>query len=124
MHRTSSGRTLSGIRETRGVLVVLAGVLACAAKAVADPIPAPPLLLEWGSNGAAYGQFVDPCAMTFDDAGFLYVADADLPRVQKFSADGTFVMSFEWSAPLHDTAVDMTVDPEGRVYVADAKNHR
>jgi hypothetical protein len=123
MSRTEDRGVVTGVRGTRGRLAV--GVLLLLwTGAGADPIPAPPFLFEWGSNGGGYGQFVDPCAMTFDDAGFLYVADADLPRVQRFSPDGAFDMAFEWSAPLYDTAVDVAVDPAGRVYVADAKNRR
>ena len=47
---------------------------------------------EWisliGKRGFEPGQFYRPAHLAVDAAGFLYVADTDNHRVQKFSADG------------------------------------
>jgi tripartite motif-containing protein 71 len=48
----------------------------------------------WGSFGAATGQFRSPYGVTVDDAGNVYVADANNERIQEFTATGTFIKVF------------------------------
>ena len=82
---------------------------------------------QWGSDGTGEGQFGNPQGIAIDPAGDVYVADTDNDRVQKFSADGTFVT--EWGSPGSGDgefsgvyAVD--TDTAGNVYVLDIGNQR
>ena len=71
-------------------------------------------LLQWGAEGSALGQFVDPCSIAIDSADNVYVADSGNDWIQKFASNGTYLTG--WQCP-HPTAV--TVDRHGQVYVAD-----
>ena len=51
----------------------------------------PMFLFEWGSNGTGPGQFDLPKDVAFDSSGNVYITDQYNHRVQKFSADGTFI---------------------------------
>jgi DNA-binding beta-propeller fold protein YncE len=46
-------------------------------------------LSRWGEPGTAAGQFEDPHGITVDPAGFVYVADTQNNRIQKFGPDAT-----------------------------------
>ena len=47
-------------------------------------------LAEFGSYGTGNGQFASPRDVAVDDAGNIYVADAENNRIQAFTATGTF----------------------------------
>ena len=47
-----------------------------------------------GGEGGNNGQFSEPVAVTCDEAGRVYVLDADQYRVQVFDAKGTFLFTF------------------------------
>jgi len=49
---------------------------------------------EWGSKGSAPGEFNQPIGVALDDEGNVYVSDAGNNRIQKFTADGAFIV--EW----------------------------
>lgn len=49
------------------------------------------LLNEWGSPGAAPGQFAVPHGLAIDAAGRVYVADRENSRVQVFDPTGALV---------------------------------
>ena len=74
------------------------------------------------SSRSGQGQFVRPLVITFDNQGFVYVADCGNQnyRIQKFTPEGQFVCSFgtEGSEPgrLYYPA-GITVDDQGLVYV-------
>lgn len=48
---------------------------------------------QWGSFGVGDGQFRYPRGIAVDGAGYVYVSDL-YGKIQKFSSDGTFVMTF------------------------------
>ncbi|MGL4368138.1 MAG: VWA domain-containing protein [Spirochaetota bacterium] len=83
-------------------------------------------VMEIGGSGEADGKFHGPEGLCFDKKGCLYVVDSGNSRVQKFSPDGKFILSFgkagayegDLSAPSSCAAVD------GRVYVTDSGNSR
>ena len=51
-----------------------------------------------GGPGNGPGQFNSPYGLAVDVDGILYVADARNQRIQKFNADGEFLVSFgSWS---------------------------
>ena len=54
----------------------------------------PSFVLQWGSNGAADGQFWGPHGIEVDADGNVYVVDTGNNRVQKFSGDGKFLMTW------------------------------
>ncbi len=77
---------------------------------------------RWGSQGREEGEFQEPAGIATDRQGFVYVAEAENARIQKFTRDGTFVA--EWSgAGIEDgQLVDpqgIAVDNRGHVFVAD-----
>ncbi len=91
---------------------------------------------KWGSYGSGEGEFnmpwgiavdTDSCPATVDRGGDVYVADWRNDRVQKFTADGAFLMAFgrsgcgdgEFNRP---SGVD--VDLHGDIYVVDRGNNR
>jgi sugar lactone lactonase YvrE len=62
-----------------------------------------------------------------DRAGFVYVADAGNHRIQKFSADGTFVTKWGTQGQGNgqfESPSGVAVDAAGSVYVTDSGNHR
>ena len=80
-----------------------------------------------GSMGKEAGQFVYPVTVVTDDSQHLYVCEyGDNDRVQKFTADGTFVLEFGGvgTEPGRFQRTAGMVWHDGRIYVADAANHR
>ena len=81
-----------------------------------------------GTKGIEQGQFNTPHSLAVDNIGNIYVGDTGNKRIQKFSPNGTFILS--WGSEgsnggqfsgLHD----VVVDPEGKfVYTVELKNHR
>lgn len=87
----------------------------------------------WGMEGSAPGQFSWPRGIAVSPDGFVYVADSANHRIQKFTADGTFVAAWgtygncETATPPAGTFCepwDVAVGPDGAVYVADTWAHR
>ncbi len=105
---------------------------------------------QWGGNGGDSGQFRNPVGVATDADGNVYVTDGDNHRVQKFDRHGNFLLAWgkdvlagggdghevcataascqagvqgsgdgEFAFPL-----DVAVDGDGNVYVADTQNHR
>src|SRR6187431_2745457 len=83
---------------------------------------------QLGTKGIEQGQFTNPHSLAVDNIGNIYVGDTGNKRIQKFSPNGTFILSCgsvgsndgQFSG-LHDLAVD----PEGKfVYSVELKNHR
>ncbi|MBN1248951.1 MAG: NHL repeat-containing protein, partial [Anaerolineae bacterium] len=56
--------------------------------------PSGEILHTWGSYGTAPGQFNEPCDVAVDALGDVYVADTWNHRVQKFTAEGEFLLSW------------------------------
>ena len=87
----------------------------------------------FGSPGAAAGQLQGPRGIKVGPDGFVYVADSDNHRIQKFTAAGQFVAAWGQHSTF-DTEVgeaqgfnqpwDVAVAPDGTLYVADTWNHR
>ena len=89
------------------------------------------LLMTLGERGVAgndSAHFDRPTKVAVAPDGSFYVSDGYRnTRVMKFSADGTFL--FQWGAPgtgpgQFDLVHSVTLDQEGRVYVADRSNAR
>lgn len=73
-------------------------------------------ITSWGSLGTGPGQFSIPFAVAVDAAANVYVVD-NRPRVQVFTADGTFVREWTHPSPFAHM-VDIKVDAAGTIYAA------
>jgi uncharacterized protein (TIGR03663 family) len=82
----------------------------------------------WGMEGSGPGQFSWPRGIAVSADGFVYVADSQNHRIQKFTADGQFVTAWGSyggcpnAAPAPATFCEpwgVAVGPDGSVYVAD-----
>jgi DNA-binding beta-propeller fold protein YncE len=71
-------------------------------------------LLEWGAEGADYGQFNEPHTLAMDSRGRLFVGDRINQRIQVFDQNGRFMAV--WPAIM---ASGMTITPDDIAYVAD-----
>lgn len=99
---------------------------------VAGPICAfaddPPIfLLQWGSYGTGPGQFDTPLGLGIDASGNVFVADAGIHRIQKFSSAGSLLGTWGsyGNAPGQFYGPrDVAVDPFGSIYVLDDGNRR
>ena len=77
---------------------------------------------RWGSQGREEGEFQEPSGVAVDRQGFVYVAEDEGARIQKFTRDGTFVA--RWNGAGVDggqltAPKGVAVDNRGLVYVAD-----
>ena len=82
---------------------------------------------RFSSAGSGQGQFQQPSSVAVDGAGFGYVTDMGLHRVQVFQGDGTFVSMFgsTGSGPgQFSGAAAIEFDPDGRLIVLDKGNPR
>lgn len=89
--------------------------------------PTGQLLLQWGGEGSAPGQFNLPTGIALDAEENVFVADSYNSRIQKFAPDGTFLAA--WGA--HGTEPGqlncpqgLAVDGAGDLWVADTYNNR
>jgi len=91
--------------------------------------PAVPLIFSYffGAEGGGGGQLNHPYGLAFDPSGFLWVADTDNNRIQKFTPKGELVAQAGGYGTANgqlDRPRDVAVDPEGNVWVADTGNSR
>ncbi|MFD0961135.1 S-layer homology domain-containing protein [Paenibacillus chungangensis] len=61
-----------------------------------EPLPDPQFVTEWGLGveGAGEGEFDDPIGIAIDSQDYIYIADKNNHRIQKFDADGAFILEF------------------------------
>lgn len=87
----------------------------------------------WGSLGSGQSQFRKPRGVAVGPDGSVYVADANNHRLQKFDAEGNFVLAWGSKGVVDEGTGDagkfnepwgVAVGPDGSVYVADTWNHR
>jgi DNA-binding beta-propeller fold protein YncE len=80
---------------------------------------------RWGSQGREDGEFQEPKGIAVDRHGFVYVAESEGARVQKFTRDGAFVAGWRGAGIDGGQLVDprgIAVDDRGNVYVADGED--
>ena len=76
------------------------------------------VLLTWGRQGMADGEFTAPFNIARDPAGNIFVADDNNHTVQKFTPHGKFLD--KWPV---GNIWGMTVDTAGNVYVSSVDTH-
>ena len=85
------------------------------------------LVNQWGEFGTQPGQFRFPTMLVVDRESDLYVVDQHNHRIQKFDAQGHFLLA--WGAQGNGTRqfnypFGIAIDSRGDVYVSDMNNHR
>lgn len=91
--------------------------------------PVTPLLMisDWGTTGTGDGQLKKPRGLDADAQGYIYVADYDNSRVQKFTSEGIFVSKFGEpgnGAGQFVSPYGVAVAPNGKIYVTDLYANR
>lgn len=109
----------------RKFLVIASLALAASAAPTHIAGATPPVYLgEWGSMGSGSGQFLLPLGIAVSNDGIVYVSDGFQSRIQKFSANGTYVL--EWTVYDGSGAPAQCdrprVDATGNVYVVTHAN--
>ena len=80
-----------------------------------------------GSPGSGPGQFLKPQGISVDPNGSIYVADTGNDRLQKFDADGNFVIEnggFGFDEEQFNEPRDLCATVGLDIYVADSQNRR
>jgi|GEM_PF-5612273 len=82
---------------------------------------------RWGNGGLDQGQFNEPNAISVDPSDNVYVSDSKNNRIQKFDANGKFILAFgEKGEPYKENSKPnefgylegVCVDKDGFIYVA------
>ena len=114
-------RSLTG--ATLAAFSALVAVVTLASPARAE---APPTFVgTWGTEGSGPGEFNAPEDLAVDAAGHVYVADTWNHRIQKFTADGTFLTA--WGSQgfgdnqFEEGPTGIAASPGGDVYVASGR---
>lgn len=111
-------------RRWLGAACACAGLLVwtgCGARPSTDAIPDSPLFSHVriiGTRGTAAGQFNKPRTLAVDKADNLYVADLT-GRVQKFSPDGQFLLSWQMPETEKGKPKGMCCDADGNIVVVE-----
>jgi sugar lactone lactonase YvrE len=63
-------------------------------------------VISWGSSGGSNGLFRNPGGIALDSQGYIYVADSENHRIQKFDANGNFISSLNKLWLPWDVAID------------------
>ena len=82
---------------------------------------------SFGRKGSAPGQFQSPSGVTLDRDGNILVVDAGNHRIQKFTANGKFIVSDGRKGdkpPQFSGPVGISISPSEKVYICDNGNHR
>ena len=84
------------------------------------------LVGQWGKSGEHPGEFQSPTSIECDDAGHIYVLDRGNRRIQKFDADGSWLVSIPsgTGAPSLEDPIDISLAPGGLLYVLDRDARR
>jgi hypothetical protein len=80
--------------------------------------PTGTVIKTFGSEGSGPGQFNSAAGITVDDANYIYVADRNNYRVQKFDPAGGYITAWG-DSNLFDAPEAITVGSPGVVYVGD-----
>ena len=111
------------------MLLALVLSFASVRNALADAVPTPSFLFNWGSSGSGDGQFNGSIALAIDSSGNVYVSDQLNNRIQKFDAAGNFIL--EWGGLPTGSGdgefsftFDVAIDASDNVYVVDIFNQR
>ncbi|MBT5185452.1 MAG: hypothetical protein HOM01_01500, partial [Kordiimonadaceae bacterium] len=76
-------------------------------------------LMEWGGDGAEWGEFYEPHSLAMDSEGRLFVADRYNDRVQIFTQDGEFINAWrQFGRPS-----GVYIDKNDTLYVADSESN-
>jgi sugar lactone lactonase YvrE len=116
-----------------GLLATL--VVGLAAGALALSLPdgeaggsAPRFLLAWGREGHGPGEFSSPIGIAVSAKDEIYVTDVNNARLQKFTADGTYLGGFDlpWDRPSRRFVMTggIAVDTQGTIYLSLMGQHR
>ncbi|WP_165251367.1 hypothetical protein [Paludisphaera soli] len=121
--------TLLARSTRRGMLAGTAGLLFAAGSGLrAGPPDRVEFLLAWGERGDGPGQFHSPIHVAVNAADEVYVADLNNARIQKFTADGTYLSQFPLplDAPPRKSCIvgGLAVDEGGLIYVSFMNQHR
>ena len=75
-----------------------------------------------GSKGLEEGQLIGPQNMCIDEQGYLYVVDYGNRRINKYSPDGNFILSFGRKSAGFSGFISPTgiASYEGQIFVADS----
>src|SRR5262245_3958577 len=100
-----------------GILILLVGTV------FAQPVPV--YLRHWGGTGSMPGQFFEPADVAVAGDGTVYVVDRGNHRIQRFTAEGMFLL--EWSQVTESSTFSnptgIDIDASGNIYVADTSIH-
>jgi DNA-binding beta-propeller fold protein YncE len=107
------------------LLALVARPLAAQTEQAKDPLPAPRVVLTWGSNGHDNGQFDKPIAIVINPQDEILIADflqkGDVNgRVQRFDPEGRFLGSFE----VDPMPGGLALDKDGLLYATHMMNHK
>jgi sugar lactone lactonase YvrE len=123
------GNRLTGVGLLLSAALVLAvgATTATAAKQAGSTATRFKLVSTWGKTGTADGQFGGATGIGIDSQGAVYVADSNNYRIQKFGANGQFLL--KWGTRgvgqgQFNVPQDVAIDPAGNVWVADYGNSR
>ncbi|WP_052566686.1 lectin-like protein [Candidatus Magnetobacterium casense] len=108
-------------------LVAVIGVVCLAGFAVDAFAEDYTFVSKWGSYGSSDGQFNRPRGVAVDASGYVYIADTENNRIQKFSSNGVFIT--KWGSQgsgdsQFNKPYGVAVDASGNVYIADTENNR
>lgn len=97
-------------------------VLAIPGPLAGDDGHGPRFILSWGQKGDRPGEFYSPISIAFNKKDELFVTDLNNARVQKFTAGGVFLSSFDLplDAPPRKSTIlgGVAVDDDGLIYLA------
>lgn len=124
---TAPSLALSGSLTEQGAIGTSASQYTLKYKATDGDHDPPSALASVGIAGSGSGQMQRPRGVAFDASGNMWVADTQNNRIQKYSANGSFLMQFGsagMGAGQFNKPIGLAVGSNGWIWVADSVNKR